>query len=153
MSEKQVVVTNPKARHDYFIEETVEAGLVLQGTEVKSLRDRKVNLRDSFARIDKGEVFLHHCHISPYSHGNIANHEPLRTRKLLLHEHEIQRLMGKTHLKGKTLVPLKIYFKHGVAKVELGLGRGKRPPDKREVLKKKIAEREMRRTLKDRGKS
>jgi SsrA-binding protein len=150
MTEHQAVATNPKARHDYFIEETHEAGLVLRGTEVKALREKKVNLRDSFARIEGGEVFLYHCHISPYSHGNLANHDPLRVRKLLLHEEEINRLTGKTRLKGYALIPLKIYFKRGKAKVELGLARGKRPADKRHVIKERMAEREVRRAVKER---
>lgn len=147
MADIHVVATNPKAHHDYFIEETVEAGLVLRGTEVKSLRDRRVNLRDSFARVEGGEVFLHHCHISPYSHGNIANHDPIRVRKLLLHHREINRLMGKTRLRGYSLIPLKIYFKRGKAKVELALARGKRPADKRHVIKERMAEREIRRAV------
>jgi SsrA-binding protein len=150
MAEHQAVATNPKARHDYFIEETHEAGLVLLGTEVKALREKKVNLRDSFARIEEGEVFLYHCHISPYSHGNITNHNPLRVRKLLLHQKEISRLMGKTRIRGYALIPLKIYFKRGKAKVELGLARGKRPADKRHVIKERMAEREVRRAVKER---
>ncbi len=149
MAEKQVVAANPKARHDYFIEETYEVGLVLRGTEVKALREKRANLRDSFARIEKGEVFLHHCHISPYSHGSRTNHEPLRIRKLLLHQQEIKRLTGKTRLKGYALVPLKIYFKRGRAKIELALARGKRPADKRQVIKERMAEREMRRAVKE----
>jgi SsrA-binding protein len=150
MADQDVVATNPKARHDYFIEETFEAGLALQGTEVKALRERRVNLRDSFARIESGEVYLHHCHISPYSHGSHANHEPLRVRKLLFHRKEINRLMGKTRLKGYALVPLKIYFKRGRAKVELALARGKRPADKRQVIKEKMADREIKRAMKER---
>ena len=150
MSEAQAVATNPKARHDYFIEETYEVGLVLKGTEVKALRERRVNLRDSFARIEHGEVFLHHCHISPYSHGNISNHEPLRVRKLLLKQEEIKRLFGKTQLRGYSLVPLKIYFRRGVAKIQLGLAKGKKPADKRESIKKRMAERDMERILKER---
>jgi len=149
MTDIQVVATNPKARHDYFIEESHEAGLVLRGTEVKALREKKVNLRDSFARIESGEVFLHHCHISPYSHGNIANHDPLRIRKLLFRHEEISRLAGKTRLRGYSLIPLKIYFKRGKAKVELGLARGKRPADKRQVIKERMAEREVRRAVKE----
>lgn len=149
MTEKQAVATNPKAHHDYYIEETHEAGLVLRGTEVKALREKKVNLRDSFARIEAGEVFLYHCHISPYSHGNLSNHDPLRVRKLLLHHGEINRLTGKTRLKGYSLIPLKIYFRRGKAKVELGLGRGKRPADKRQVIKERMAEREVRRAVKE----
>ena len=150
MPESQVVAVNRKARHDYFIEETYEAGLVLKGTEVKALRERKANLQDSFARIEQGEIFLYHCHISPYSHGHTVNHEPLRVRKLLLHQEEIRRLVGKTRLRGYSLIPLKIYFKRGVAKIQLGLAKGKRPADKRESIKKRMAERDMERTLRER---
>lgn len=151
MSDRQVVATHSRAFHDYFIEERFEAGMVLQGTEVKSLREGRANLRDSFARVEDGEVFLLHCHISPYSHGNIANHDPLRVRKLLLNRKEINRLYGKTQQRGYTLVPLRIYFnKRGNAKVELGLGRGKQAGDKRETLKRKIAQREMERAMKER---
>ena len=106
----KVVATNRKAYHDYFIEEKLEAGMVLRGTEVKSLREGRVNLQDSYASVHDEEVYLHHCHISPYSHGNIMNHEPLRARKLLLHRKEINKLIGKTQQKGLTLVPLRIYF-------------------------------------------
>jgi SsrA-binding protein len=147
MPETRLVATNPKARHDYFIEETYEVGLVLKGTEVKALREKRANLRDSFARIERGEAFLHHCHISPYSHGSISNHEPLRVRKLLLKQEEIKRLIGKTQLRGYSLVPLKIYFKRGLAKIQLGLARGKKPADKRETIKKRIAEREVERAF------
>ena len=147
MKEDQVVATNKKAFHDYFIEETWEAGIALKGTEVKSLREGKVSLRDSYARIEGGEAFLH-CHISPYSHGNILNHEPDRKRKLLLHREELNRLLGQTQQKGYTLVPLKIYFKKGKAKVEIGLARGKQAPDKRETLKRKEAKREIDRAIK-----
>ena len=150
MPESQVVAVNRKARHDYFIEETYEAGLVLKGTEVKALRERKANLQDSFARIEQGEIFLYHCHISPYSHGHTVNHEPLRVRKLLLHQEEIRRLVGKTRLRGYSLIPLKIYFKRGVAKIQLGLAKGKKPADKRESIKKRMAERDMERTLRER---
>ena len=150
MSEKQVIAANPKAFHDYFIEEKHEAGLVLKGTEVKALREKRANIRDGFARIEKGEVFLHNIHISPYSHSSMENHEPMRVRKLLLHQREIKRLLGKTRLRGYSLVPLKLYFSRGVAKIELGLGRGKKSHDKRETIKKKTAEREMRRGLKER---
>lgn len=148
MADKQAIATNSKARYDYFIEETYEVGIVLRGTEVKALRERRANLRDSFARIDNGEVFLHHFHISPYSHGSMANHDPLRIRKLLLHEREINRLLGKTRLKGYSLIPLKVYFKRGKAKLELALARGKKPPDKRETIKKRLAEREARGAMK-----
>lgn len=145
----KVVATNKKAYHDYHIEETYEAGMALRGTEVKSLREGKANLKDSFARIEKDEIFLLNCHISPYSHGNIANHDPLRTRKLLLHKREIQRLIGKIQQKGYALIPLKIYFKNEKAKVELGLAKGKKAYDKREDIKKREADREMEKAFKE----
>jgi SsrA-binding protein len=138
-----VVVSNRKAFHDYFIEETLEAGIVLSGTEVKSLREGRINLKDSFARVENGEVLLYNCHISPYSHGNISNHDPTRKRKLLLQRREIERLLGKAQQRGYTLVPLKVYFKRGWAKVELGLARGKKLYDKRETESKKSAQREI----------
>ena len=145
----KVVVTNRKAYHDYFIEEKFEAGIMLQGTEVKSIRDGRVNLRDSYASVKGGEAFLHHCHISPYSHGNMMNHEPLRTRKLLLHRKEINKLLGKTQQQGLTLIPLRIYFsKRGLAKVELGLAKGKKQHDRRESIKAREASREVERAMK-----
>ena len=145
---EQVVSTNRKAYHDYFIEETYEAGITLLGTEVKSLREGKANLKDSYALIKGNEIFLLNCHISPYSHGNIQNHDPLRTRKLLLHRKEINKLWGKLTQKGLTLIPLKIYFtKNGKAKVEIGLCKGKKQYEKREVLKEKEARREIERHL------
>ncbi|RJQ51123.1 MAG: SsrA-binding protein SmpB, partial [Actinobacteria bacterium] len=134
MPDEKVVATNRKAYHDYDIEEVYEAGIVLQGTEVKSLRVGRANLRDSFARVKGDELYLHNVHISPYSHGNIANHEPRRMRKLLLHKAEIKRLMGKVAERGLTLVPLRIYFKGNVAKVELALARGKARYDKRRAI-------------------
>ncbi|MBX3236721.1 MAG: SsrA-binding protein SmpB [Nitrospiraceae bacterium] len=147
----KVVATNRKAYHDYFIEEKLEAGIVLRGTEVKSLREGRVNLMDSYASVDDGELFLHHCHISPYSHGNIMNHDPLRKRKLLLHKKEINKLIGKTQLKGLTLIPLRIYFsKRGHAKVEIGLAKGKKQHDRRESIKAREAGREVERAIKDR---
>jgi SsrA-binding protein len=146
-----VIATNRKAYHDYFIEEKFEAGIVLQGTEVKSLRDGRVNLQDSYASVRAGEVFLHHCHISPYSHGNIMNHDPMRVRKLLLHKKEIDKVMGKTQLKGLTLIPLRIYFsKRGHAKVELGLAKGKKLHDRRDTIKAREAGREVERAIKER---
>ena len=148
MAGEKNVANNPKAFHDYFISETYEAGMVLLGTEVKSLREGRAQLRDSFARVEKEEVILYHCHISPYGHGNRANHDPERPRKLLLHRNEILRLMGKTQKHGLTLVPLKIYFKNGRAKVELALARGKRQHDKREVLKARAAKREIEKAFK-----
>ncbi len=144
---EHVIATNRKAYHEYFIEETYEAGISLLGTEVKSLRASKVNLKDSYAIIKNNEVFLLNCHISPYSHGNIQNHDPLRTRKLLLHRKEIDKLWGKICQKGFTLIPLKIYFKKGKAKIELGLAKGKRQYDKREAIKKREAKREIQRHM------
>jgi SsrA-binding protein len=147
----KVVATNRKAYHDYFIEEKLEAGVMLRGTEVKSLRDGRVNLQDSYASVDNGEVFLHHCHISPYSHGNIMNHDPLRARKLLLHRKEINKLIGKTQQKGLTLIPLRVYFsKQGRAKVELALAKGKKQYDRRESIKAREAGREVERAIKGR---
>ena len=147
---EKAVATNRKAFHDYAIEEKLEAGIVLRGTEVKSLREGRANLRDSYASVDKGVVRLHNCHISPYSHGNIMNHEPLRPRTLLLHKKEIRKLIGQTQQKGLTLVPLRIYFStRGHAKVELALARGKKEYDRRETLKQREAGREMERAMKD----
>jgi SsrA-binding protein len=150
-SGEQVVSVNRQARHNYSIEETCEAGLVLLGSEVKSLRDGKANLKDSHARIQKGEAFLVNAHISPYPGANQFNHEPTRPRKLLLHKREIARLTGKTKERGFTLVPLKLYFKDGRAKVELALARGKKLYDKRETLRRKVAQREVERSLKSRS--
>jgi len=147
--DEKVVVTNRKAFHDYHIEEKFEAGLVLKGTEVKSLREGRVNLQDSYATVDRGEVILHHCHVSPYSHGNIMNHDPLRPRKLLLHRKQINKLLGHTQQKGLTLVPLRIYFTpRGHAKVELALARGKKQYDRRETIKEREAGREVERAMK-----
>ncbi|MBI5025844.1 MAG: SsrA-binding protein SmpB [Nitrospirae bacterium] len=148
---EKVVSTNRKAYHDYFIEDTYEAGMMLTGTEVKSLREGKANLKDSYVLIKGGEAFLLNCHISPYSHGNILNHDPLRTRKLLLHRKEIEKLWGKLTQKGYTLVPLKIYFKDSRAKVEIALARGKRQYEKREAIKEREAKREMDRARRARG--
>lgn len=145
----KIVATNKKAYHDYHVEESYEAGMLLKGTEVKSLREGRANLKDSFARVENEEIFLYNCHISPYSHGNIANHDPLRTRKLLMHKGEIQRLMGKMMQKGYTLLPLKIYFKDGKAKIELALAKGKKQYDKREDIKKRDAAREMEKAFKE----
>ncbi len=145
---EHIVSTNKKAYHDYFIEDTHEAGISLLGTEVKSLRQGRVNLKDSYAIIKNGEIFLLNCHISPYTHGNIQNHDPLRTRKLLLHRKEIDRLWGKLSQKGYTLVPLKLYFKKGKAKVAIGLVKGKRQYEKRETIKEREARREIDRYLK-----
>ena len=146
MSNK-IVCKNKKAFHDYFIEETIEAGIVLQGTEVKSLRVGKVNLMDSYAYVKDGEMVLMNAHISPYSHGNRFNADPTRSRKLLLHGKEIKRFTGKVRERGYSLIPLSIYFKNGKAKVEIALAKGKKQFDKRETLKKKTAEREMERAF------
>ncbi len=146
----KIVTQNRKAYHDYSIEETIEAGIVLLGTEVKSLREGKANLKDSYVLIKDGEVLLLNCHISPYSHGNIMNHDPVRTRKLLLHKKEIARIQGKALQKGYSLIPLKIYFKDSRAKVEIGLARGKKMYEKRESIKKREADREIERAMKNR---
>jgi SsrA-binding protein len=145
----KIVATNRKAYHDYSIQETYEAGISLVGTEVKSLRYGKANLKEGYVLIKDGEAFLLHCHISPYSHGNIMNHEPLRTRKLLLHKREIEKLMGKLKQSGLTVIPLKLYFKAGKAKVEIGLAKGKRQYEKRDTIKKKEADREIERHMKN----
>jgi SsrA-binding protein len=144
----RALVDNRKAWHDYEILETVEAGLVLTGTEIKALRAGKGNLRDSYARVDGSEVWIHNMHVSPYEQGNRANVDPLRPRKALLHREEIRRLVGKTREKGLTLIPLKIYLVQGRAKVELGLARGKRQYDKREAIAERETARERERVLK-----
>lgn len=146
---EKVVATNRKAYHDYHIEEKLEAGIVLKGTEVKSLREGRVNLQDSYASVDRGEMMLHHCHITPYSHGNIMNPDPLRARKLLLHRKEINKLLGQTQQKGLTLIPLRIYFSPaGRAKIELALAKGKKQYDRREAIKEREAGREVERAMK-----
>jgi SsrA-binding protein len=147
----KIVCQNRKAYHDYSIEDTIEAGISLVGTEVKSLRDGKANLKDSYVLIKDLEAFLLNCHISPYSHGNIMNHDPVRTRKLLMHKKEIARLHGKIAQKGYTLIPLKIYFKEGRAKVEVGLAKGKREYEKRDAIKEREADREIEKAIKDRN--
>jgi SsrA-binding protein len=144
----KVVAKNKKAYHDYFIEDTVEAGLVLLGTEVKSLRDGRADLRDSYVAIREDEAYMLNCHISPYSHGNIENHEPTRTRKLLLSRREIDRLSARAAQKGYSLVPLRLYFKGPYAKVEVGLARGKRLFEKRETIKEREARKDIERALK-----
>ncbi|MBQ7497771.1 MAG: SsrA-binding protein SmpB [Selenomonas sp.] len=146
----KIVCENRKARHDFFIHETFETGLELKGTEVKSLRAGRANLKDSYAFIKNGEVFVEHMHISPYEQGNIFNHDPLRVRRLLMHKAEIVKLFSQTREKGFTLVPLKIYFKHGRAKLELALASGKHNYDKRADLQAKAAKRDIERALKDR---
>ncbi|MEW9675940.1 SsrA-binding protein SmpB [Lentibacillus sp. L22] len=133
----KTLAQNKKASHDYFIEETYEAGIVLQGTEIKSVRAGRINLKDAHARIDRGEVKLINMHIATYEQGNRFNHDPTRTRKLLLHRKEIDKLTGLIQQQGYALVPLKVYIKNGVAKILLGLGRGKKKYDKREDLKRK----------------
>jgi SsrA-binding protein len=139
----KVVAQNRKARHNYFIEDSYEAGMVLKGTEVKALREGKVNLKDGYARIKSGELFLMDVHISPYAFGNRLNHDPLRPRKLLMHGGEIHRLKGKVKEKGFSLIPLSIYFSHGRAKVSLALAKGKKLYDKRETLKRRAMEKEV----------
>jgi SsrA-binding protein len=144
------VATNPKARHDYEILETMEAGMVLTGSEVKSLRGGSASMRESFAIIRDGEPLLIGMHIGPYAQAGYAGHEPTRTRKLLLHKDEIQRLVGKTAERGLTLVPLKVYFNHGLAKIELGLAKGKKTYDRRESLKEKDAQMQIDRAMRRR---
>ncbi|WP_126428615.1 SsrA-binding protein SmpB [Brevibacillus marinus] len=148
----KTVAQNRKARHDYFIEEVYEAGIALTGTEIKSVRAGRVQLKDSFAKVENGEVMLHNMHISPYAQGNRFNHEPERTRKLLLRRNEILKLHGLTRERGYALVPLSIYLKGGWAKVELALAKGKKNYDKRETLKKRDAQREVERALRERQK-
>lgn len=143
----KTIATNRKARHDYFIDETYEAGLVLTGTEIKSIRAGHVNLRDSFAVVKEGELWLMNAHIAPYDQGTYANHEPRRSRKLLMHRREINRIAGKLQEKGFTLVPLRLYLKNNLAKVELGLGRGKKQYDKRAALREKETRREIDRVV------
>jgi len=146
----KVICQNKKAFHDFSIDETLEAGIQLLGTEVKSLREGKANLKDSYVLFKNAEAFLFNCHISPYSHGNIMNHDPLRTRKLLLHRKEIERLRGKIQQKSYTVVPLKIYFRDSYAKVEVGLARGKKLYEKRETIKEREARRAIERAMKRR---
>ena len=146
-SGEKIIAQNKTARLNYFIEDTYEAGMSLLGTEVKALREGKANLKDSYAMVKDGEVFVHEMHISPYTYGNRENHDPLRVRKLLLHKSEIKRLYGKSRERGLALVPLKLYFKNGKVKIEIGIGRGKRLYDKRESLKVKEDRREMDRGL------
>lgn len=144
----KVVAENRKARHEYHILETYEAGIALQGTEVKSLRAGKSNLKDSYARVDNGELLLYNMHISPYQQGNRFNHEPKRVRRLLMHKYEIMRLLGKTREKGLSLIPLRVYFKNGRAKVEIALAKGKKLYDKRKDIAERDAKREMQRAVK-----
>jgi SsrA-binding protein len=154
-SMKKIIANNKKARHDYFIEETYEAGMVLTGTEIKSLRQGRVNLKESYAKVDNGELVVFGMHISPYEQGNRFNVDPLRPRKLLLHKQEIRKLIGYTTLKGLTIVPLNIYLNgRGLAKMEIGVARGKKLYDKRDDMAKRDAERHMQQSIKksfDRG--
>jgi len=148
MNKEKIISNNKKAYHDYHIFETYQAGMVLTGTEIKSIRAGRVNLKDSFARIENGEVWLYKSHISPYDMGNRYNHEPERKRKLLLTKKEIIKLIGKTKESGYSLVPLKLYFSAGWAKIELGLAKGKKLYDKRETIAKKDTQREIDRAMK-----
>ncbi|RBP41613.1 SsrA-binding protein SmpB [Garciella nitratireducens] len=147
----KIIANNKKARHDYFIEETYEAGIALSGTEVKSIRQGKVNLKDSYASIKEGEVFIHQMHISPYEKGNIYNKDPLRIRKLLLHKSEIRKLIGYTQQQGYALIPLRLYLKGGLVKVELAVAKGKKLYDKRQDLAKRDAQRAMEKAFKERN--
>ena len=144
----RLIANNKKAYHDYFIEDTYEAGIELFGTEVKSMRMGKCSIKESFVQIDKGEVFVYGMHVSPYEKGNIFNKDPLRTRKLLLHQYEIRKIAGKIAEKGYTLVPLKVYFKGSLVKVEIGIAKGKKLYDKRETIAKKDQRREAEREFK-----
>ena len=145
----KVIAQNRKARHDYFIEETFEAGIVLAGTEVKSIRLGKVNLRDSYADIRNSEVFLNNMHISPYEKGNIANKDPMRSRKLVLHKREINRLLGYVQQKGLTLIPLRVYLKGDLVKVELAVARGKKQYDRRQDIARRDAQRDIDRAFRE----
>ncbi|QXM05696.1 SsrA-binding protein SmpB [Crassaminicella indica] len=154
MGQGKVVANNKKARHDYFIEETYEAGIVLTGTEVKSIRMGRINLKDSYARVENGEVFVYNMHISPYEKGNIYNVEPVRPRKLLLHKKEITKLIGYTTQKGLTLVPIKVYINsRGLVKLELAVAKGKKLYDKRSDIAKKEANRRIQKEIRQRQKS
>ena len=144
----ELIAKNPVAYHNYFIEDTLEAGIVLSGTEIKSIRNGKVNLKDSYATIKNGEAFIYGMHISPYEHGNIYNKDPLRDRKLLLNKREINKLFGLIQQKGYSLIPISLYFKKSFVKVELGIGKGKKLYDKREDIAKKEAQRNIERELK-----
>ncbi|GAK13184.1 SsrA-binding protein SmpB [Geomicrobium sp. JCM 19039] len=146
-NDSRVLAQNRKANHEFFIEETIEAGIVLKGTEIKSIRAGQMNIKESFARIEDGEVLLYQAHINPYEQGNRHNHDPVRTRKLLMHKQQIKKLTGKAGQQGYALVPLKVYIKNGFAKVLIGLGKGKKNYDKRESLKKKDAKRQMEKVM------
>jgi SsrA-binding protein len=148
---KRSIARNPRATHDYHILETWEAGIVLTGTEVKSLRTGKASIKEAFARLRNGEVFLEGMNVTPYEQGNRYNHDPIRSRKLLLHRKEIARMIGAVEQKGLALIPLEVYFKHGKAKIALALGRGKKDHDRREDIKRRIADREVARAIRGRG--
>jgi SsrA-binding protein len=149
----KIIAQNRKARHDYFIEETYEAGIVLSGTEVKSIRQGRINLKDSYADIRQGEVYVHNMHISPYEKGNINNRDPMRSRKLLLHKREINKLTGYIQQKGYSLIPLQVYLTRGLVKIRLGVARGKKLYDKRADIAKRDAMRNMERALRERQKA
>lgn len=148
----KVIAQNRKARHDYFIEETYEAGIALKGTEVKSIRGGKINLKDGYAKVENSEVFLYNVHISPYEQGNIFNSDPLRVRKLLLHKREIRKLIGYVQQKGYSLIPLRAYLKSGKVKIELAVARGKAQYDKRETIARRDADRRIQKELRERQK-
>ena len=146
---EKLIAKNPVAHHNYTISDTLEAGIVLTGTEIKSIRAGKVNLKDTYVNIKNGEAYIYGMHISPYEHGNIFNQDPLRNRKLLLTKREINRLIGCIHQKGDSLIPIKLYFKNNFVKLEIGIGKGKKLYDKREDIAKKDAERKIQRALKN----
>jgi SsrA-binding protein len=148
---QKIIADNRKALHDYHVVETLEAGVALLGTEVKSIREGRVNLRDSYGRVEGGEVWVYNINISPYSHRGYADHEPLRRRKLLLHRHEILKLIGKVAERGFTLVPLRLYYKNGRVKMAISLAKGKTAPDKRETIRRREADRETRAAIKHRS--
>lgn len=148
---ERIIAENRKALHDYHLLETFEAGMALVGTEVKAIREGRVNLRDSFARVEGGEIFVHNVHIGAYSSRGYADHEPLRPRKLLLHRHEIRKLVGKTTEKGMTLVPVRMYFLNGRVKIAVSLAKGKKDYDRRETIKRREIDRETRAAIKERG--
>lgn len=149
MENKKIIAKNSTAYHNYTIEDTIEAGIVLSGTEIKSIRQGKVNLKDSYATIRKGECFVYSMHISPYEYGNIYNKDPLRDRKLLLNKREINKLIGKIQTQGYSLVPISLYFKGSLVKLEVGIGKGKKLYDKRQDIAKKDAERRMQKALRE----
>ncbi len=148
----KVIAQNRKARHDYFIEETYEAGIALKGTEVKSIRGGKINLKDGYAKVENSEIFLYNVHISPYEQGNIFNTDPMRVRKLLLHKREISKLIGYVQQKGFSLIPLRAYLKNGKVKIELAVARGKAQYDKRETIARRDADRRIQKELRERQK-